>query len=201
MSSKWLNYAPSVLKLLVSLVFVTGKKIQPIQFKIFLRGNLTKILWLGQSVNFHYWKGFFYCFYFNIKTRAELQRVRVCLGSRIKNCRWDWGDFHHCGNGFPQVFLMLPRWGHPCPPGKPAARPLCFHAWGGRQAWSADWDCWMLKGCINCPSHSTAPIIAGCWVHCQLEWQRRRAAAVTDGWAPATLWQWDQSQLKSFLPS
>jgi len=55
---------------------------------------------------------------------------------------------------------------------------------------------------VPLPAHVVEqPVISRCWVHCQLEWQQRRAAAVTDGWAPASLWKWDQSQLKSFLSS
>lgn len=134
-------------------------------------------------------------FFFNIKPRTEWQMC-VFLDSSIKIFQWVWGIFQFWyGRGFPWVFLMLPRWGHSCcPPGNPAVGSLCSHA----QGCCTDGDCWMLKGSITCQSHSAAPITAGCWVHCQLEWQQWWAAAVTDGQAPANLWAMGSEPSQSF---
>lgn len=82
-SSTRLNYVPRARKQLVSVALVMGKKPQTVQFKILLRGNLTKKPRLGQSINCSMLEVTFLTFSFNTETRAEWQ-ICVHLGNRIK---------------------------------------------------------------------------------------------------------------------
>ena len=86
-------------------------------------------------------------------------------------------------------------------PGLSEALPLHREQGPGRKAPSStDGAWWILKEGITCLSHWAATIIAGLWVHCQLEWQLEQAAAVTDGSSPASCSNGIQANSNLFFP-